>query len=388
MLGAIIGDIVGSRYEFSENKAIKDSFELFTEKSHFTDDTILSLAIAIGSIKGYGSIEDTKKEVVEYMRRLGNMYSNLKYGTKFKLWLVLNEPIPYGSYGNGAAMRVSSIAWLYNNLKDVQDYAKAVSEVTHNSKEGIIAAQAIATGIFLARQGASKEYIKKYLEEKYELDFSIFNTETTYAIDTTIASFRAFFESNSFEEAIRIAVSFGGDTDTIASMAGALAEAFYYIPEEIRIAAINKMDTQIISLYNSYLGFLDSIHSINKQKYTKILDLKTFFDKKEIIKWIPTNNRKTANFYTNYGEEVNQLIDFVKSPIFVDYDYQKTIKLLGISSFKEAIPNANMLTLRAILTSIIKRERYGIGNIGRASADGLISDILHKIDEILNYKML
>lgn len=394
MIGAIIGDIIGSPYELLENNINFDEIELFNKNSHFTDDTLMTLAVAMGAIKGYRNKDLTKKEIVDYMRKLGNKYTKVKYGPNFKLWLVLNEPMPYNSFGNGGAMRVSSIAWLYNNLKDVEDFAEIVTEVTHNHPEGIKGAKAIAAAIYLSRQGASKEYIKNYISEKYKYNFENIKyykenkTSSINAEDTVPRALSAFFEGNSFEEIIRISLSLGDDTDTIASMAGAIAEAFYHIPEEIRINALEYLDSDLKSLISSYNNFLDNIHSINYNKYQKILDYKQFFDKNEVIEWIATNNRKTKNFYTNYGEETNELINFVKDPIFVDYDYQKTLKLLNIKSFKEYIPTASPIALRAILTSIVARERFGIGNIGRASKDGLISSILYRLDEILNYKML
>lgn len=225
-IGAIIGDIVGSPYEFANIKS-KD-FPLFSDNSHYTDDSILTIATMKALMDG-ATLENFKFNYQVF----GNKYPN-SYGGNFYSWLVSEDPKPYNSWGNGSAMRVSPVAWFYDNLEDVERVAKLSAEVTHNHTEGIKGAQATAAAIYLARTGKNKQEIKKYIESKYvyRLDFRLDEIRPSYAFDescqgTVPPAIVAFLESTDFEDSLRNAVSLGGDSDTLVAITGSIAEAFY-----------------------------------------------------------------------------------------------------------------------------------------------------------------
>lgn len=241
MLGAIIGDIIGSVYEY--NNVNDTDFPLFTERSSFTDDTILSIAVCDAVLKGIPYKDSLLWWANRYPSPLGD------YGGLFLRWLNSDGHSPYNSYGNGSAMRVSAIGWLYDDIETVLMEARNSAVVTHNHPEGVKGAQAIATGVFMARQGGSKEHIKDHIQERFGYDMSsrIYRPENRDTFDSTCQgtvplSILCFLETNSYENAIRKAVSLGGDSDTLACMTGALAEAYYQrIPSHILRPAIKRL---------------------------------------------------------------------------------------------------------------------------------------------------
>ena len=250
IIGAIAGDIIGSIYEFNNTKDI--NFELFPARSKFTDDTVLSIAIADCIIND--------KNFAETVWDYGRKYRGRGYGGKFKHWLKNENPQPYGSYGNGSAMRVSAIGFAYENIETVLEKAKETAEITHNHKEGIKGAQAIASAIFLAKNSKTKQEIRKFITEKFEynLDFTIDSIRPFYKFDVTCQgsvpqAINAFLESNDYENAIRLAISIGGDSDTIACMTGGIASAFYKeIPDKILKFAENKLPNEFIEILNEF----------------------------------------------------------------------------------------------------------------------------------------
>ncbi len=231
MIGAIIGDIAGSLREFTPIKT-KDS-ELFTEHSSFTDDTVMTIAVGSALLKNKKYGMPLEQTVVREMQTLGRMYPFAGYGGMFRNWIESDEPQPYNSYGNGSAMRVSACGWVAQSLDEALDLAKKTSEVTHNHPEGIKGAQSVAAAIYLARAGASKEEIAGYIcDNFYMLNFSLDEIRPDYHFYVTCQqsvpqSIVAFLESNSYEEAIRNAISLGGDADTMAAIAGSIAWAYY-----------------------------------------------------------------------------------------------------------------------------------------------------------------
>jgi len=243
MLGAIVGDIVGSPYEPNQIKT-KD-FELFGPRSCFTDDTVMTAAIADALMVGppYPFVEKLK----EWYRR----HPHVGYGKIFAKWAAHpTDRDPYNSWGNGAAMRVSPVAWAFSNLDDVLRIAAASAAVTHDHPEGIMGAQAIAGCVFLARTGATKERIRKFAVGYFgtKMDRTLDQIRPGYGFDVSSngsvpESIIAFLESTSFEDALRNAVSLGGDSDTQACMAGAIAEGFYGgVPGPIKIEALRRLD--------------------------------------------------------------------------------------------------------------------------------------------------
>ena len=236
MYGALIGDFVGSVYE-GNNVKTKD-FELLSRESNFTDDSIMTLAVAKGIMDSIGeSDEIIKASVVDSMRLYGTKYPFAGYGGRFYNWLFSDDHEPYYSYGNGSAMRVSSIAWLFNDIDEVRRIAKLQAEVTHNHPEGIKGAEAVASAIFMARTGSSKEEIKQYIEKEFDYDLSrtVDEIRPTYTFDVSCQgsvpeAIICYLEGEDFEDVLRNAISLGGDSDTIAAMACSIAEGSMDIP--------------------------------------------------------------------------------------------------------------------------------------------------------------
>ena len=239
MLGAISGDIIGSIYERENIKTKK--FNFYEGKNHFTDDSVMTCAVANACVKYLEdkNLDSFKENLIKEMQGLGLSHLNAGYGGNFIYWLF--NPIPYNSFGNGSAMRVSPVAWVAETLEETLTLAKISAEVSHNHHEGIKGAQAVAAAIFLLRQGKSKEEIKKYIKE--------FDVSCQGSVPQALES---FFEANSFEDAIRNAISIGGDSDTIAAIAGSLAEACYDIPEYIKDKSMSYLDYSLISSVNSF----------------------------------------------------------------------------------------------------------------------------------------
>ena len=264
MLGAILGDIVGSPFEFDHNNYKHKDFLLLSEKSHFTDDTVMTVAVARGLIAGQGNAQKTFAEVQHEMRRLGKAYPNAGYGGMFGRWLCAEHPQPYGSFGNGSAMRVAAAGWLFDTLDKTLEMAKVTAEITHNHPEGIKGAQATAAAIFLARTGHSKPEIRQYVEQTFGYDLSrtcdeirpyYCNVETCQ--QTVPEAIIAFLESNSFEDALRNAVSLGGDSDTLACITGGIAEAFYGMPQELRTETLKRLPEEMQDTFEHLRPFLE-----------------------------------------------------------------------------------------------------------------------------------
>lgn len=260
MLGALIGDIVGSVYEFHNIKS--KEFPLFDNRCRPTDDSIMTLAVAQALTKsqpdGYQSL---RKNAVVCMQDLGRRYPNCGFGGMFRRWLGSHTPKPYHSFGNGAAMRVSPVAHVAKTLEECAALSRAVTSVTHNHPEGIKGGEATAAAVWMALHQWSKEEIREAIErDYYRLDFTLDEIRPSYRFDVTCQgsvpqAIEAFLEATDFEDAIRGAVSIGGDSDTIAAITGAIAGAFYGIPQEIGEQAYSRLDTFQRSLLDQFESF-------------------------------------------------------------------------------------------------------------------------------------
>ncbi len=250
MLGAIAGDIIGSRFEWNPTKTT--DFELFHSDCRFTDDSVLTLAVADHIFLGSDLIDTFK----EYF----NQYPNAGYGERFMQWASSPSREPYNSFGNGSAMRVSPVGFAFDSLDTVLEKARATAEVTHDHPEGVKGAQATAAAIFLARTGNSKQEIKRFIETQfqYDLNQSIDALRPQYTFDVTCQgsvpqAITAFLESENFEDAVRKAVSLGGDSDTQACIAGGIAHAFYgKLPDIISAEVHSRLEVplrQILTLF-------------------------------------------------------------------------------------------------------------------------------------------
>ena len=227
-------------------------FPLFSEDSTYTDDTVMTLAVAEGFINGGYDGGFYRRNLIRSMREFGRLFPYAGYGGMFSRWLESDDPQPYGSYGNGSAMRVSSAAWLFHDLDTVRRMARLSAEVTHNHTEGIKGAEATAGAIFLARQGRSKKEIKAYIEEQFGYDLSrtcdeirpgYYHNESCQK--TVPEAITAFLEGDSFEDVIRTAVSLGGDCDTLTAIAGSIAEGFYGVPEELKAQCRDRLPQRL-----------------------------------------------------------------------------------------------------------------------------------------------
>ncbi len=252
MIGAIIGDIVGSRFEWDNYRA-KD-FEFFTPKCFFTDDSIMSLAVCDALLHCKPDYSDLSDMAVKSMQRIGRPYPHSGYGGSFYHWMYSDNPQPYNSYGNGAAMRVSGCGYVANSIAEAAVLSGAVTKVTHNHPEGMKGAEATAVAVYLARVGRSLTEIRDYIvNHYYKLDFTLDAIRDTYPFNETCQetvpqALEAFFESTSFEDAIRNAISIGGDSDTLAAITGAVAEAYYGVPAHIRKCACTFLDARLLKI--------------------------------------------------------------------------------------------------------------------------------------------
>ena len=254
MYGAIVGDMVGSPYEFDQGRKVKDFGPLFIKRSVFTDDSVMTIAVAealmdVGHDAGEKEIKPT---VVKSMQKWGRKYPDAGYGGRFIGWLADRDPKPYGSWGNGSAMRVSAVGWLYDSVERTREVARWTAEVTHNHPEGIKGAEATASAIFFARNGSSKEDIKQYIIDEFGYDLSRTCDEIRPAYhhvescqETVPEAITAFLEGDDFEDVIRTAVSLGGDCDTLTCIAGGIAEAFYGIPSAIMGECLIRVDDDL-----------------------------------------------------------------------------------------------------------------------------------------------
>lgn len=256
MIGAIIGDIVGSRFEWN-NYRHKD-FELFTSECFATDDSIMTLAVVKALMTSKPDWRDLGKRAVQCMQEVGRPYPDCGYGGSFWRWMYSNDPKPYNSFGNGAAMRVSACGFVAKSLEEAKKLSKTVTEVTHNHPEGIKGAEATVVAIYMARSGSSIEAIREVINrEYYHMNFTLDEIRPSYQFNETCQgtvpqALMAFFESSSFEDAIRNAISIGGDSDTLAAITGGVAEAYYGVPVELKAQAKTYLDAELLEILNQY----------------------------------------------------------------------------------------------------------------------------------------
>ena len=279
MYGAILGDMIGAPYEFDMGDKTKE-FPLFCERSVFTDDTVMTIAVAEALMDTRGESDEAipmerhgesdekikdkhgendekvKVALVRSMQDWGHRYPDAGYGGRFYGWLFgPDDPKPYGSYGNGSAMRVSAVGWLYDSLEETRKYARLSAEVTHNHPEGIKGAESVASAIFMARNGSSKDEIRDYIisEFGYDLSRTCDEIRPTYhhvesCQETVPEAITAFLEGEDFEDVIRTAVSLGGDCDTLTCIAGSIAEAFYGVPEDLKAECRKRLPADMLEV--------------------------------------------------------------------------------------------------------------------------------------------
>ena len=384
MLGAIIGDIAGSIYEFNNIKT--EDFTPFEGKCFFTDDTVMTVAVADALMSGKRDPKKTEACMIKSMKKFGKSYPNAGYGGRFSAWLLNPDPKPYDSFGNGSAMRVSPVAWYFHSLEKVQQFAEISAKVTHDHPEGIKGASAVATAIFMARNGRDKDYIKRYIELKYHYDFSktLDEIRPSYNFDETCqgtvpVAFEVFFEAESFEDTLKKAISMGGDSDTLAAIACSIAEGFYPIPKELKEKALAVLDRKILSMLKKWDGDLSVSASPFEQRdillYTDYLLTNPRTEKKTV-----THPNMDQSFVVpDYSETLfNFYYDAMVSPYF-RADYKEVLARHDIKQYGDMIvelPDASEVLLSAMLTLIISGERINPGNIAWAAETGILGDIM------------
>lgn len=253
MIGAIIGDVVGSRFEFHNHKS--KYFELITSGCEFTDDTVLTIAVMDWLLH---SNKKTQETASEYLRKWGLKYPFAGYGGRFNRWLHTPEMGPYGSKGNGNAMRISPVGWASNDLEKVSALSDIVTGATHNHSEGIRGARVVATLIAMARIGKTKEQLKQYISQYYNVEFNYDELKMLYTFNelsenTIPQAFYCFLISNDFEDCLRTTVSIGGDTDTLCAISCAIAEAYYKkIPDSLVKKVKSKLTQEMLDVVNEF----------------------------------------------------------------------------------------------------------------------------------------
>ena len=264
MYGAILGDIVGSPYEFDRGDKTK-GFPLFSEKSEFTDDSVMTLAVAEALMDSMGKGEaEHKAALVASMRKWAAKYPDAGYGGMFFIWLHSKKPEPYNSFGNGSAMRVSAAGWLYDTLEETLEKARWTAEVTHNHPEGIRGAEATAAAIYMARTGKSKEEIRAYISEHFHYDLTRTCDEIRPGYhhvescqETVPEAITAFLEGEDLTDAVRTAVSLGGDTDTLACITGSIAEAFWGADPALRTGIRERLTDELREVLDRFCEYRD-----------------------------------------------------------------------------------------------------------------------------------
>jgi type I restriction enzyme M protein len=252
VLGAIIGDIVGSRFEW--NNIRTKEFEFLTYRCEFTDDSVMSLAVAKALLDSGGDFTNLGELTVKSMQEIGRPYPNCGYGGMFRKWMYSDNPQPYNSFGNGAAMRVSACGFAAKTLDEAKTLSRKVTEVTHDHPEGLKGAEATTVSIFLARTGSNILEIRDNVNEcYYPMNFTLDGIRDSYTFNATCQgtvpqAIMAFLESNNFEDAIRNAISIGGDSDTLAAITGGIAEAYYGVPVGIRKHALTFLDERLLKI--------------------------------------------------------------------------------------------------------------------------------------------
>ncbi len=370
MLGAIIGDIVGSRFEFNNHRS--KEFELFTSDCKVTDDTIMTLAIAQALLDCDGNWDQLCQEAVKQMRALGNQYPDAGYGGRFQQWLRAAVPEPYNSYGNGAAMRVSPCALIARSEEEAKLLSRKVTEVTHNHPEGISGAEATTLAIYLACHGATKKEIRERIEANYySLNFSLDQIRPTYEFnetcqDTVPQAIVAFLESSSFEDAVRNAISIGGDSDTLAAITGAIAEGYYGIPSPLCSQAISFLDKPLRSILHQW----EVKHRAGRAR--RKFDLLS----KYAEKLADIENEK--EFY-------NEFTTFVAlNPQYGWHDYQNALEKFGLLWNERSMKAANVGSLPEeavlmLITGVMRADHFGFGTLETFIKEGYLTRWLERL---------
>ena len=405
MLGAIIGDIVGSRFEVSNHKNI--NFELFHSNCNFTDDTICTVAVADWLIKEEGKQNDFANHLQKWCLQFSNPMGG--YGTRFASWIREKHPKPYGSYGNGSAMRIAPVGWSCESLDETCSVAGEIAAVSHNHPEGIKGAQATASAIFLARKGFSKIEIRLQISQLfgYNLNRTCEEIRPVYEYNETCQgtvpeAIVAFLDSTDFENAIRLAVSLGGDSDTLTCITGAIAEAFYGIPYELENEALSYLPENImkvITLFkNKYEQQIDDVKYFSQIRVTphqiweKMFELIPLLEKSETANythWGGGDEQPDGTIafpYPIYNDLVRQWEHiFEESKLMIPFAWSRWIEPKKIHDWSEVdYERFSAVEICKIFTALIRAERFSDGSIRRFFREGNMLKCLKVLSERIN----
>ncbi len=411
MLGAIIGDIAGSRFEFNNHRS--KEFELFTDTCFATDDSIMTLAVAKAIMEAERSAGSADRDdafysalgdlTVKSMREIGQRYPHCGYGGRFHQWMFSPNPRPYNSFGNGAAMRVSPTGFAARTLSEVRRMSEAVTAVTHNHPEGIKGAEATAVAIFMARNGATPEEIREaVVRDYYPLDFTIDGIRESYQFNETCQetvpqAIEAFLESSSFEDAIRTAISVGGDSDTLAAITGSIAEAYYGVPADLRERALRFLDKDLRAIYDEWTAFAAEERTVPRfRSLTRHIErLATVESYGEWIVGTHGNGSAGNPMPPPYMAQHPAATEFVEEfyrfsathPEFGLEEYRSILETHGVEWSFDGMRDADAAALdsRRILAMImatIRMDRFCEGVLVSAFEEGMIARWLERLREI------
>jgi ADP-ribosylglycohydrolase len=411
MLGAIIGDIIGSRFEF--NNHLNKDFELFADGCFATDDSIMTLAVAkaiMEATKAKAAVsQDNDYDfntvlsdlTVKYMQEIGRKHPDCGYGGMFARWVFSKNPGPYNSFGNGAAMRISPAGFAAQSVSEAISLSEMVTAVTHNHDEGIKGAEATAVAIFMARQGCMKSEISdRITRDYYPLGFRIDDIRSKYHFNETCQetvpqAIECFLEATSFEDAIRTAISLGGDSDTIAAITGAIAEAYYGIPENIKEKALGYLDEELRTIYDAWVQFAPT-DGERFRVLTKYIGKISAAD--SLGEWIiDIENNGTFEHpihlpFVNYGGLVNTFEDefYHFSDAHREYDLTRYGEILEKNNLKwgnDEMRSADLQNLEeqgvlALIMGAIRAERFCYGALLGFLKDGSLTNWLKRLKDI------
>ena len=420
MYGAIIGDIIGSRFEFDRGNKTRD-FKLFTSESDFTDDTVMTIAVAEALMDVGPSADETavKRAVIRSMKKWGKKYPYAGYGARFINWVLTDDPEPYGSYGNGSGMRVSSVGWLYDSLERTREVARWTAEVSHNHPEGIKGAESVAAAIFMARTGASKDEIQDYIEEEfgYDLSRTLDDIRPGYqhvedCMHTMPEAFECFLEAENYEDCIRNVMYIGGDTDTLGAISGAIAEAKWTVPEDIIVQAKEYLPKEISDVISRFIERVNqnkkgeepmSEHDMKSGKFDELLMLQnelkddSFGEVKnpllEGAKLHKGTREDPIPFpHIEYSEAVHKLIKAVYNfhKANPDYDLFNYMGILNCNGYTDINVNTIDVSemddkcLMALFMALIRGERFCDGLILDALEEGAVQRWLERLRTIVS----
>jgi len=370
MLGSIIGDIAGSRFEFNNHRS--KEFELFTKDCFVTDDSIMTLAVAKAILACDGDWKQLEENSVKYMQSIGRKYPDCGYGGMFSKWMFSDKPKPYNSFGNGAAMRVSACGFIAQTEKEAKKLSKKVTGVTHNHPEGIKGAEAVVIAIFLARMGSSKNEIKERIEKDYyKLDFTLGSIREHYQFnetcqDTVPQAIQAFLESVSFEDAIRNAISIGGDSDTLAAITGGIAEAYYGIPVELKRKAQFFLNAELRSIYKEWNRYIKRLYPEKK-----FLCLTKYINKLDSIDIVNNFKNVFFNFLSSHTE-------------YSIEEFEEILMKNGLVWKAESMKSADVSKLDesciiALIIGVFRAEYYAKGVYDEFVKKGFLENWLNRL---------